>query len=171
MFKTYKKQFYNKIRNNKPDYCEGYPEIGEVTQFWANLWENPTQHNNDGLWLKEEENNGELEEMTAILVTTADIREATRYTRNWAAPGPDFVHNFWYKKFSTTHGKIAEHFNNVLRDPQKLPEFITKGVTYLLPKDRDTTNPAKYRPITCLSSLYKLLSSVITQKVQRYIAM
>ncbi|XP_055527590.1 uncharacterized protein LOC129720177 [Wyeomyia smithii] len=166
MFRTNEREFYNHIQN-RTDYSEGLPEIGEVTQFWANLWENPAQHNNNGMWLvEEEEYSGGIERMPVVAVSAQDIREATRYTRNWAAPGPDFVHNFWYKKFSTVHGRIADCFNRVLRDPQELPEFITKGVTYLLPKDRNTADPAKYRPITCLSSLYKVLSSVITRKIQ-----
>lgn len=169
MFNINEREFYNRIRNNKSDYSGGLPEIGEVTQFWANLWEHPAQHNNEGMWLVEEEENSDgIERMAAVVVTTQDIREATRYTRNWAAPGPDFVHNFWYKKFSAIHGRMAECFNMVLRNPQQLPDFITKGVTYLLPKDHDTANPAKYRPITCLSSLYKVLSSVITRKVQEH---
>ncbi|XP_055522904.1 uncharacterized protein LOC129717088 [Wyeomyia smithii] len=167
MFRTNERKFYNHIQNRNPDYSEGLPEIGEVTQFWANLWENPAQHNNDGMWLvEEEEYSGGIECMPAVAVSAQDIREATRYTRNWAAPGPDFVHNFWYKKFSTVHGRIADCFNRVLRDPQELHGFITKGVTYLLPKDRNIADPAKYRPITCLSSLYKVLSSVITRKIQ-----
>ncbi|XP_055543144.1 uncharacterized protein LOC129728715 [Wyeomyia smithii] len=119
------------------------------------------------MWLVDEEKyNGGIERMPAVAVSAQDIREATRYTRNWAALGPDFVHNFWYKKFSTDHGRIADCFNRVLRDPQELPEFITKGVTFLLPKDPNTADPAKYRPITSLSSLYKVLSSVITRKIQ-----
>ncbi|XP_055527374.1 uncharacterized protein LOC129719989 [Wyeomyia smithii] len=128
MFSTNEREFYNHIRNDKPDYSEGLPEIGEVTQFWANLWENPAQHNDSGMWLVgEEEHCDGIERMAAAVVTTQDIREATRYTRNWAAPGPDFVHNFWYKKLSAAHGRLAECFNMVLRDPQELPEFITKG--------------------------------------------
>ncbi|XP_062701855.1 uncharacterized protein LOC134285310 [Aedes albopictus] len=95
MFNINEREFYNCIRNDKPDYGEGLPEIGEVTQFWANLWENPVQHSDDGMWLAEEERqcNG-VGDMTAVVVTAQDVREATRYTRNWAAPGPDFVHNF-----------------------------------------------------------------------------
>lgn len=169
MFNINEREFYNCIRNDKPDYGEGLPEIGEVTQFWANLWENPVQHSDDGMWLAEEERqcNG-VGDMTAVVVTAQDVREATRYTRNWAAPGPDFVHNFWYKKLTTIHGRMAECFNMVLEDPTQLPEFITRGITYLLPKDQNTADPAKYRPITCLSSLYKVLSSVIARRIQTH---
>lgn len=169
MFNINEREFYNRIRNDKVDFGEGLPEIGDVTQFWANLWENPTEHNGDGMWLAEEERQCDgIGDMTAVVVTAQDIREATRYTRNWAAPGPDFVHNFWYKKLTTIHGRMAECFNTVLGDPTQLPEFITRGVTFLLPKDQHTADPAKYRPITCLSSLYKVLSSVIARRVQAH---
>jgi hypothetical protein len=32
---------------------------------------------------------------------------------------------------------------------------------YLKPKDFDTKNPSKYRPITCLPTLYKIMTSCI----------
>lgn len=46
-----------------------------------------------------------------------------------------------------------------------IPRTLTQGITYLKPKDAaDTANPVKYHPITCLST-YKILISVITQKL------
>jgi hypothetical protein len=34
-------------------------------------------------------------------------------------------------------------------------------ITYLKPKDSDTKNPSKYRPITCLPTIYKIMTSCI----------
>ncbi|XP_055633142.1 uncharacterized protein LOC129773554 [Toxorhynchites rutilus septentrionalis] len=112
MFSMNEREFYSRIKKKRNNYDGGLPEIDEVTQFWSGLWENPIQHRSNRMWLAEEEEYGNgLEAMPAVMVTAHDINEAIRYSRNWAAPGPDFVHNFWYKKFSSTHGRMAECFN------------------------------------------------------------
>lgn len=36
----------------------------------------------------------------------------------------------------------------------KIWNFLTQGVTYLLPKNKHTGDPGQYRPITCLSTTY-----------------
>ena len=103
-----------------------------------------------------------------VNVEINDVREATRYLRNWAAPGPDGVQNFWYKKLIVVHPTMAVCFNKTLREPRMLPDFTTRGATILLPKDNNTSDPSKYRPITCLSSLYKILSTIIITYVSAH---
>lgn len=164
MFSDNEKAFYDHISQEKPDFRDGLPNIDDVTNFWAGIWEDPVQHRDGQPWLRREEDwaGEEINEMPAVVVREDDVREATRYLRNWAAPGPDGVQNFWYKKLTVVHPTMAVCFNEVLREPRTLPDFITRGTTILLPKDNNTSNPSKYRPITCLSSLYKILSSIIT---------
>ena len=43
--------------------------------------------------------------------------------------------------------------------------WLSEGITYLLPKANDTVNPKKYKPITWLSTTYKLLTSIITKRM------
>ena len=42
------------------------------------------------------------------------------------------------------------------------------GVTFLIPKNENTENPKNYRPVTCLSTMYKLITSVISRRKQKY---
>ena len=44
------------------------------------------------------------------------------------------------------------------------PKWFTQGVTYLLPKSNETNIPKNYRPITCLPTMYKILTSIITER-------
>ncbi len=70
------------------------------------------------------------------------------------------------KWLKCAHGKLATLINDVLLNPQKMPAFLTLGATYLLPKDKSNTqDPAKYRPITCLPTVYKVITSCITQRI------
>jgi hypothetical protein len=46
---------------------------------------------------------------------------------------------------------------------------MTKGKTILIPKDENTEDTSKFRSITCLPTLYKIFTSVITQKIYEHI--
>ena len=55
------------------------------------------------------------------------------------------------------------HFQSYAK-PRKTPEWTCEGTTYLLAKSNDTKDPKNYQPITCLSTNYKLLTSVMTDR-------
>jgi hypothetical protein len=82
-------------------------------------------------------------------------------SHNWKSPGGDQIHNFWLKKFTCIHKRLLDHFNGFIREPNTFPEFLAHGITYLKPKDCDTKNPSKYRPITCLPIINKIMTSCI----------
>jgi hypothetical protein len=42
------------------------------------------------------------------------------------------------------------------------------GVTFLIPKNKNTENPKNYRPVTCLPKTYKLITSIISSRMQKY---
>jgi hypothetical protein len=42
------------------------------------------------------------------------------------------------------------------------------GVNFLMTKKENTENPKNYRPVTCLSTMYKLITSVISRRMQTY---
>jgi hypothetical protein len=53
-----------------------------------------------------------------------------------------------------------------MQNPEKMPMFLTQGTTLLLPKDQQNLqDPAKYRPITCLPTLYKIITSLIAHRI------
>jgi hypothetical protein len=45
-----------------------------------------------------------------------------------------------------------------------MPEWLTAGVTFLMPKNDNTKTPKNYRPVTCLPTIYKLLTSVTSRR-------
>lgn len=57
----------------------------------------------------------------------------------------------------------------MLHNPTITPKFLTKGITYLLPKSERTQDPSQYRPITCLPTIYKLFSSIICTKIYQHL--
>lgn len=101
-----------------------------------------------------------------IIITPQQIPRIINKSLNWKAAGIDRIHNFWYKKLKCTHVHIAHHFNDFMQNPNNVPKFFAMEKTYLLPKDsNDTENPSKYLPITSLPTIYKFLTSCITEMI------
>ena len=59
---------------------------------------------------------------------------------------------------------LARDYNTILKEPDKCPEWLTQGLTFLIPKSNDTNEAKNYRPITCLPTMYKTLTSIITDR-------
>jgi hypothetical protein len=95
-------------------------------------------------------------------ITTEQVSRLIAKTLNWKAPGPEGIYNFWIKRFTATHSYLAHYFNQFTEDAEKIPDFLVRGITYLLPKSQDYEDPSKYRPITCLCTIYKI--SVYSRK-------
>jgi hypothetical protein len=95
------------------------------------------------------------------------VAEALRTMLNLKAPGRDKIPNFWLKQLTATHKHIAEIFNK-LNEEDFISEWLTAGVTYLIPKNENTGNPKNYRPVTCMPMTYKLITSIISRCMQKY---
>ena len=100
-------------------------------------------------------------------VCEKDVAEALRTTLNWKAPGRDQIANFWLQQLTATHKHIAALFNKLIEDDQ-IPEWLTAGLTFLIPKNENTENRKNYRPVSCLPKIYKLMISTINRCMQKY---
>ena len=89
----------------------------------------------------------------------------TKRISNWKTSGHDGIHGFWFKKFTSIHGRLALEMNRCLQGTQ-VPEWMTKGKTTLIQKDPSKgTAPNNYRPITCLPMMWKILTAQIREKI------
>jgi hypothetical protein len=55
-----------------------------------------------------------------------------------------------------------------LIEEDPIPEWLMAGVAFLIPKNKNTENPNNYRPVTCLPTTYKLITSIIRRRTQKY---
>ena len=60
---------------------------------------------------------------------------------------------------------MAEAYSKIVKDPKQTPDWLVEGATNLLPKKEETWIPKNYRPIACLSTTFKILTSVITDRL------
>ena len=129
------------------------------------------KHNDEAEWIKEV--NSEVERMSNkqndLTITTAMLRKQSKKVTNWKSPGPDGVQGYWIKHLTTLHERLATLFNDCLSSGNA-PNWLTKGKTILIMKDKtkgkESTN---YRPITCLSLIWKLLTYIISEEIYNHL--
>lgn len=167
LFSRIEKSFYRSLRESKGVKVSQPPTSDEVEEFWSGIWANEIEHEEDATWIKSEEDRvAEVPVMGNVEFTVEDVTSAVNKSQNWKAPGPDGIHNFWLKRLPCVLPYLARFFTSFIDDPGEIPVYMTKGKTLLLPKDGDDTqDPSKYRPITCLCTLYKILTSCIADKI------
>ena len=102
-------------------------------------------------------------------ITTELVSRIIAKTLNWKASGPDGINNFWIKQFTATHSYLAHNFNQFMEDAGNIPDFLVQGITHLLPKNWDSENPSKYRPITCFCTIYKIHTTCIAEKIYNHL--
>lgn len=170
LFKNNEKQFYKQL--SKKEGVEGeanVPSYEDVRNFWDPIWGTPKNHNEEASWLHVEQMKHEdTPVMMDLPVTEKEIAGAIKVSGNFKAPGPDRIQNIWLKKFTSTHKQMAKYFNSILNSELNIPDFLLKGNTYLLHKTGDTRNPANYRPITCLSTMYKLFTKILANRIYEH---
>ncbi|PZC84738.1 hypothetical protein B5X24_HaOG204286 [Helicoverpa armigera] len=175
--KTQNAKFYNNERlfyrnltsnNNTNEQNLETPPPEILREFWANIWENPVEHDKQAEWINQV--SSEISDMNFEFIPIDTFIDVLKRTHSWKAPGTDNIHNYWYKKFTRIHPLIHNHINTFIKSPHLLPAYITHGVTYMIPKDmNDTVNPAKYRPITCLQTLYKILTACVSEVIYTHL--
>lgn len=179
-FNNSEKQFYRNLNSNNNDNNQTdatqqnipsqYPKTQELTQFWSGIWSNPKIHHKEAEWIKIEiENQSNIQQQENIDISEKNLKDIIGKTHNWKTPGPDKTQNYWYKYLPSTHKELTKCIQHVINNPHELPEFITQGITYIQPKSKTTQDPANYRPITCLSTLYKIITSLITSKIYTHL--
>jgi hypothetical protein len=96
--------------------------------------------------------------------------EATRKAKPWKAHGPDGLQGFWWKAFKTANAALYQLARRHLTTGDPLPEeWISEGRIILLHKSGPKHDPSNYRPIACLNTCYKLLTSFVALIVDRHV--
>lgn len=167
-FNRNEKQFYRNLTTQEG--IDQKPDKESIKQLWSNIWTSNVKHNSKAKWISDIKLQLRgLEEMEVEEVEMAEVSKAIEKTHNWKAPGVDCIQNFWLKKFTCTHVHLTRIINEALENPNILPKFITLGITHLLYKSGDSKDPKNYRPITCLCTVYKIITSVIAESIMKHL--
>jgi len=66
-------------------------------------------------------------------------------------------------------GILQKKLNAIIEEPEKAPDWLTTGVSYLIPKSGDSKEVRNYRPITCLTTMYKTLTGIIAKRISTHL--
>ena len=89
----------------------------------------------------------------------------TKIISNWKTPGYVGIYEFWFKKFTTIHDRLAVNMNRCLQESH-VHEWMTKGKTTLIQKDfRNETALNNYRHIMYLPVMWKILMAQIREEI------
>lgn len=66
------------------------------------------------------------------------------------------------------HSKLASLLSDIVEIPEKVPKWLSEGLSYFLLKTTDTKKHKTYRPITYLSTTYKILTSELTERTYTF---
>ncbi|XP_030747689.1 uncharacterized protein LOC115876144 [Sitophilus oryzae] len=173
MFIKNENKFYKTLTStNSPEQLNSVQNNNSDTHFqeyWESIWASNEDADLTAPWLTNVERATQnLTDMPQTTFTDMDVSQALKKAKNWKAPGYDQIHNFWLKKFTASHESLARCFTKALNDPTTLPRHISEGITYLIHKKGDQNNPHNYRPITCLSVFYKLLTAMVNDKIYQH---
>jgi len=134
------------------------PTMVEAETYWKSLWGEEAQHNERAEWIRRER---KVSYMGWMPIQITEITSYLSKAQNWQSPGSDQIQNYWLKVFPTTHRYITKNFNAIIEEMEKAPDWLTTGITYLIPKSGNSKEVRNYRPITCLTTTYKTLTGII----------
>ena len=169
LFSENPKKFYRTLCNDTIEITK-LPDENQLADFWRSLYGDSTEHNRNAEWI--EETKQELIEtpvMQGIEITAETINNKLRTSPNFKSPGPDKIQNYWMKQLTILHPYYAKSFNRIIEGEEQTPDWLTKGTTHLIPKSEDTDQPNQYRPITCLPTVYKLLTGIIADNMYNHL--
>jgi len=159
MFSSNQQKFYQQI-GSQPVSLDP-PPFEETLKFWKNLWSMPRSFNKNASW--KETVNRDYSPMAFSQLEREDFIRTLKRIPNWKSPGPDFIYGYWLKKFHSLHGTFLYHFNELLSGSSLLDPALVAGRTVLIV-------PTNYRPITCLSTVWKFLSSILRFVLHRHLS-
>ena len=100
-----------------------------MSSFWIQLWKSPETGNRNGKWLEDirsaiysrvpppSEKTWKLDTMKATQVLTRK--------KNWSAPGPDRLTNFWWKKAKVLHEGVAMSLQTIANINIEYPAWLS----------------------------------------------
>ena len=187
VYSNFGKMLENQANSDRPVYIKEvleaeqsnnkFKNMEEASSFGRVLWEGKNERNfqvnsnTKAEWV--EEVREVMKELVPELPTkgfqldTKDARKIISKKKNWSAPRPDGITNFWWKKAQGLQGGVARTFQATVHQAE-FPLWFTGGKTNLIPKQREFKS-ANHRPFTCLNTQYEWYTSCLLSQASRHL--
>ena len=158
-FELFTRKFYRTLENDTE--VEITVPTEEITEYWSTMW-------------CEEKNEDTYDEYILdyapqvhepMFPSFEEFLDIIKYLPSWKAAGIDGIYNFFIKKLTTLHGIVYDTIKDLCVNGKIQEKWFYQGITYLLPKGTPVKG-SDFRPITCMSNLYKLTTKCVTEIMQ-----
>lgn len=105
------------------------------------------------------------EEQTTSFPSLQEFIDIINRLPNWKAAGCDGIYNFFIRKIDSLHERLYDIVRDICLSSKQEDVWFYKGITYLIPKG-EPTGGGDFRPITCMSNLYKITTKCVTFVIQ-----
>ena len=112
-----------------------FENIEQAASYWKVLWESEGTGNKSAEWLEEvrqaiagcvpESCMGECD------IEYDQVKKVIVKKRNWSAPGPDRIVNYWWKRAETLHESVALSFREIEFDDNDVPFLVYTGENFI----------------------------------------
>ena len=72
-----------------------------------------------------------------------EIINILKRTYKWKSSGRDKITNFWLYQQSFTHQVMTKLISEIFKEPEKMPDCLSEGVTIQQLKTKETANEKK----------------------------
>ena len=161
------------INGRAPTKLPTAEDLQGISRFWKGVWEETgtcdLSHTDIVAWKRRMRTQSEPAPEDETLSREVAWEGALKKLRNWTAPGPDGIPGYWLRRFSKTVRPLEEMLSGILDQTCGAPDWLVRGRTVLIPKEGSTGQPDQYRPITCLNTMYKLLTGMLTAILMKHV--
>ena len=145
------------------------PPKEETLRFWKSIWSTPHSYHSNAVWLPSVFSDSQ-HLMPGFNISFDEFSMALKQLPNWKSPGIDGVYGYCLKHFTSVHSWLHYYFNQLLSEPSQMFPSLLAGRTTLVIKNKAKGKiPGNYRPITCLSNVWKVLSSIVRRMIQTHL--
>ena len=97
-----------------------------------------------------------------------EIVKTVKKKKNWSAPGPDKISNYWWKHAEALHHGVMLCFKYISKLQGDFPAWFTGGKTTLIPKP-GVVSSDNQRPITCLNTVSKWFTACLLRPMDQHL--
>ena len=115
--KTNERPKFNNSVDNEENSRSLFENIGQACAYWEELWTKEGTGDEKAAWLNDIRSaiNGRVSQYNEtewVLETSQAVGELKK-KKNWSAPGPDKIANFWWKNVNVVHDGVVKAFRSI----------------------------------------------------------
>lgn len=136
--------------------------VDEVKRFWSTMWNKPetdVSADDMGRWISEYDAGSDP---PTVFPDRKEFGQIINRLPSWKTAGIDRVYNYFIKNITAFHDYLYTAVRGICLEGDKAGNWFYKDTVYLIPKGSPKRG-SDFRPIACMSCLYKLTTKCVTE--------